>query len=377
MIVIKIGIIIINWFYSLLKLLPIQNKITYISRQMNTVPKDFQMIINNFKQKDNTYKHVVLAKRIPSGMIGKVMYCFHILSQMYHIATSKVVLLDTYCIAVSILKQRDSLIVIQLWHALGAFKKFGYSILDQKEGSSSQVAEVMKMHHNYTYVLSSSEYASNFFAEAFHVEKEKVIIYPLPKTDLLLNNELKNNIINKIYSQYPILKDGRKVVVYAPTFRKETELQLKEGIVKLINNFDFNKHHLVIKTHPLTTFNLNDDRVIEDHTFSSLEFFHVADSIITDYSASLFEASLLNKPIYFYAFDYDEYMKDRNFYFDYKTTVPGKIYYNSRDLVLGLDNEEYDYKKLNDFKELMIKSPIKSYTDDFVDFMLKIIKEEY
>lgn len=376
MIVIKVGIIVLNWFYSLLKLLPVQNKITYISRQMNTIPQDFQLIIDNFSKKDKSFKHIVLAKRIPSHMVGKLLYCFHIFIQMYHIATSKAVLLDTYCIPVSILKQRENLIVIQLWHALGAFKKFGYSILDQKEGSSSKIAKTMKMHYNYTYVLSSSEYASHFFAEAFHVDESKVLIYPLPKTDLLLNSELKESIIKKIYNRYPILNNGKRTIVYAPTFRKDTEDNLKDGIMKLINKIDFNNYNFVLKKHPLTEFVINDDRIIEEHDFSSLEFFHVADCIITDYSASLFEASLLNKPIYFYAFDYEEYMQGRNFYFDYKTMVPGKICYNADELVNELENVEFNYDRLREFNELMIKKPKLSYTDDFVDFLIQKLKEE-
>ena len=57
------------------------------------------------------------------------------LRQMYHAATSEIVVLDTYCIIISLLKQRKSLKVIQMWHALGAMKKFGYSILDKGEGT--------------------------------------------------------------------------------------------------------------------------------------------------------------------------------------------------------------------------------------------------
>ncbi|MFQ7410784.1 MAG: CDP-glycerol glycerophosphotransferase family protein [Coprobacillus cateniformis] len=371
--IIRVGTFCLNILFSIMKICPVQNKITYISRQMNTIPLDFRLVIDNFQKKNPTYKHIVLAKRIPEPFIGKIGYGLHILKQMYHIATSKVVILDTYCIPVSILKQRNELTVIQMWHALGAFKKFGYSILDQEEGSSSQVAHLMKMHHNYTYVLSSSEYAAPFFAEAFHVPYAKMKIFPLPKTDMLLNQTLQHKTIQKIYQHYPQLKStNKKIIVYAPTFRKNED-ELYKAIQEFIKHINFNKYEFVLKKHPLTKFVINDARIIEDNLMTSLEFFHVADYIITDYSAVLFEASLLDKPIYFYAFDYQTYMQKRALYIDYQTQLPGPVCYQIDELIDIIESHQYDEKKMNDFKELMIAPYQQSYTDDFVNFVLSEI----
>ena len=57
---------------------------------------------------------------------------------------------------------------------------------------------------------------------------------------------------------------------------------------------------------------INDDRIIEDTEFTSLEFFHTADIIVTDYSAVLFEALALKKKVYFYAFAAAE-LKEKSF----------------------------------------------------------------
>ena len=58
--------------------------------------------------------------------------------------------------------------------------------------------------------------------------------------------------------------------------------------------------------------------VILDDTFSTEEMLYIADCVIADYSAIVFEAALLNKPMCFYAFDLDEYMASRSFYLDYE-----------------------------------------------------------
>lgn len=372
--IINIGILGLNILFGFMKLLPVKKKITYISRQMNTVPVDFQMTAECIQKKAPKYKQVILAKVIPDSVWGKIRYCFHILRQMYHIATSEVVILDTYCIPISILKQRKQLVVIQMWHALGALKKFGYSILDQKEGRSSKQAKLMHMHQNYTYVLASSQYSAVCFSEAFRVPLEKVRIYPLPKTDILLDEIERKRIKEEIYHFYPQLKDSsKKVIVYAPTFRKK-EKGLYDAIKKFIEKIDFEQYEFILKKHPLVEFDIGDERIIEDNKFSSLEFFHVADLIVTDYSAVLFEALMLKKPIYFYAYDFEQYKDERSFYVDYKREMPGPVIEDAGELVMKIKENIYDYDRAKEFEKKMVAECKKSYTEDFVEFLLQNIK---
>lgn len=367
--IVNIGIGFLNFIYFFMKLLPVKKKITYISRQMDSIPVDFAMVRDQFMKDDPTYEHVILAKMIHEGITAKIGYCFHMLRQMYHIATSEAVILDTYCIPVSILKQRQSLVVIQMWHALGAFKKFGYSILDQKEGSSSKTAKLMHMHENYTYALTSSQAALPHFAEAFHMKEEDMRIYPLPKTDLLVDESYRKKIIARIDQAYPDLASAdKKILVYAPTFRK-TDDHLQSAIKKLIDAIDFDRYILVLKLHPLTELKIDDPRIIVDEQFSSLEFFNKADAIITDYSAVIFEASLLDKPLYFYAFDYDTYIRNRSFYIDYQKTMPGPIRKDAAELMSCIDQEMGDQQKVAEFASWMIAPYKKSYTKDFCEFL--------
>ena len=210
---------VLNAIYCVFKLLPVQKKITYISRQSNALSVDYRLVIGEMKKRCPEYRNITLIKMIGDGIPAKIGYCFHMLRQMYHIATSEMVVLDTYCITVSLLKQRDSLIVIQMWHALGALKKFGYSILDKEEGTERSLAEAMKMHRNYSYVFSSSEFCSRFFAEAFHVSMDKMVVMPLPRLDLLSNRKYGNEIKEKIFSKYPMLSDpGKKDHCLCPNF---------------------------------------------------------------------------------------------------------------------------------------------------------------
>ena len=110
--------------YFFFKFLKTQNKITFMSRQTDTRNIDFELIIEEIKKQDSTIKIVVLNKRLEKDLKSKIIYAFFMFKQMYHMATSKVIIIDSYAILVSILKQKKGTKVIQIWHALGSLKKF-------------------------------------------------------------------------------------------------------------------------------------------------------------------------------------------------------------------------------------------------------------
>ena len=337
----------LNGIYSIFKLFPVKKKITYISRQSNVLPVDFDLVIREMERRHPEYQQVALIKMIGKSIPEKIGYCFHIFRQMYHIATSEMVVLDTYCIAVSVLQQRKSLVVIQMWHALGAMKKFGYSILDKGEGTKRSLAEAMRMHKNYAYIFSSSEFCCRFFAEAFHASMDQMVVMPLPRLDLLCDSEHIADVEEDILRHYPQLADKRKkTIVYAPTFRKEggsfEEKELEAAAERLAEAIDYGRYNLVAKFHPLSGITLRNENVIQDKIFSTIDFCQMADAVILDYSAVVFEISMLGKPMYFYAFDYDSYMESRDVYIDFKKYVPGIITGDPQKLMAAIDNNESD-----------------------------------
>ncbi len=349
-IILKIGIVFINIIYFFIKLLPIRNKIVFISRQSNTKTEDMLLIEEELKKQDKDVKIVFLCKKLEGGTKA-IGYVFHMFRQMYHLATSRVVVLDSYCIVASILKKKKGTTIIQMWHALGSFKKFGYSVLDQEEGSSSKLAKVMKMHHNYDYIFTSSEFSSKYFAEAFNADKSKMVVMPLARVDLLTSKKLDKELQAKIYKKYPETKT-KKNIVYVPTFRKDGERP--EKIKELIDAVDYKKYNLILKLHPLTKIDFGDIKAIYDKDFSSIEMLSVADYVISDYSAIIYEASLKNKPMYFYCYDYDSYFKKRNFYLDYNKDIPGLKEQDAKKLVKAIEKDKYDFKELKKFNDKFI-----------------------
>ena len=87
----KIAVGCLNIIYFFIKWLPTKNKITFISRQGNTISFDFCILSQQLKKDLKGFKIIVLTKRLTQedGIIAKISYCLHIFTQMYHIATSK------------------------------------------------------------------------------------------------------------------------------------------------------------------------------------------------------------------------------------------------------------------------------------------------
>ena len=97
----------VNFVYLFFRLLPVKKKVTVISRQSNLPTLDLEMLAERLEQEH--VQTVVLAKKLEKSLSGAVSYFMHMFVQMYHIATSEVVVLDSYCILACVLKHRKSL----------------------------------------------------------------------------------------------------------------------------------------------------------------------------------------------------------------------------------------------------------------------------
>ena len=214
---------VMSFFYAFYKRRKTEDKIAFISRQSETPSTDFRYLINEIKTNYPQYKVTVLCKMIPTSFGGKVKYLGEMFRQMKAFATSKVVVLDGYCILASMLKHKKGLKIIQIWHALGAFKKFGRSVLDKEGGKSSKTAAAFKMHKNYSLIAASGDECVPFFSEAFGQPQSRFIPIGIPRMDYLTDKEENARVRGNILRKYPQLDNGRKNILYAPTFRDTDE----------------------------------------------------------------------------------------------------------------------------------------------------------
>lgn len=340
--ILHIMIFFTNFIYAFMKLLPQQNKVVFMSRQSDNINMDFGLL---GKELEKRHKVVYLCKTLNKNTKSILSYGIHMFRQMYHLSTSKVCILDTYMPTVSILHHKKNLTIIQIWHSIGTMKKFGLGILDKKEGSNKQIANIMKQHKNYDIIFASSDAYKHYLAEGFGCSTEKILTYTLPRIDMLFDKEYQENIRNKILDYYPNLKQKQNIV-YCPTFRKD-EKGVEKAINDLAKNINYDKYNLIIKLHPLSKITVNIENAIVDNKFSTFEMLSIADKVISDYSCVIYEAGVKNIPLYFYNFDMNQYDDIRGFNIDY-TELPGYTSINPKEIVDSLE-KEYDYNYLKQF----------------------------
>lgn len=362
--IIKTAIFVLNLMYLPFKCFKTKHKLTYISRQSDTPSIDFELLYNKMNELDSDLVQVMLTKKIGKGIIGKLKYGLHTLVQMYHIATSKVVVVDTYVIPVSVLKHKKSLRIVQIWHALGAVKKFGYQVIGKEEGSSDVVARAMKMHANYDSVTTSSSTTAKFFAEAFNTDINKIKVVGMPRVDEILG-ENKNNEILAENLEYV----GKKTILYIPTFRKNDVVYTDD----IINLVDTNKYNLIIKLHPLDDTKV-DDKYIVKGNFSTYDMMKFADYIITDYSATAIEASVLNKPLFLYVYDLDKYNEVRGLNVNLTEELKTSTFKEFKDIMDVIESNSYDYKSLELFRNKYVETHNINNTESVCKLIIGYLK---
>lgn len=245
-------------------------------------------------------------------------------------AEARVIILEDFYPQLHQLNIRRETKIVQLWHACGAFKTFGLTRMGKPGGAPQSSMN----HRNYDFVSVSSETIRDIYAEAFAIPTSKVKALGVPRTDALFDWERKRKTREELYKKYPFLRD-QKVLLFAPTFRgdgnkdayyPEDAFRLEAFMKKMPEDTA-----CIIKHHPFVHQPVEippkwQNRVLDltgkDHIN---DLMLITDLLITDYSSSIFEAAILEVPMLLYAFDEEEYMASRDFYFAYEEMVPGPV----------------------------------------------------
>ena len=81
------------------------------------------------------------------------------------------------------------------------------------------------------------------------------------------------------------------------------------------------------------------------------ELMLVSDVLVTDYSSAIYEFALLGRPMAFFAPDYEAYERERGFYFDYRSGVPGPVFETTDSLAQYLRGGVFDIERVHRFRE--------------------------
>lgn len=357
-------------------------RIAIISRESDTKTLDISMLEAELQKRGCDVR--VLSRLLTKEKSLKALgYIGHVMKQEAAILASDVVVLDTYCIPASMIPHRRGTKVIQMWHALGAIKKFGWQTVGREGGSSEKTARLMKMHHGYDYIVSPSDITAKHFCEAFSTDADKVVKYGLPRIDYIksvASGSRHDEMAAKILAKYPRLRKNqeRQTVLYAPTFRRGKAVDVKS----LTEALDPEKFDLVVKLHPLYRAEAESrpelPHVIYDDDFSSYDWLSVADIVISDYSSFVIEATLADKPLFIYAYDLDEYGENTGLNMDfYNEPIAPYFFKDAKALAACVETASsskggYDMEALRAFRRRYIDIDTTDCTAALADFLITL-----
>lgn len=209
------------------------------------------------------------------------------------------------------------------WHGT-AIKHIGADITGDevfKRRGSGRIADIM---------LGQGEYDVKVYSSAFCLPEKDVIVTGFPRNDSLVrdNNKAKIAELRKKMS----IPEGKKVILYAPTYRDYEKNEEKDIVLKPPFNLDYwkseleDEYVLFVRAHMavIKVLSLQENEFVRDYSsYPNLnELLLVTDLLISDYSGILFDYSILGRPVFCYTYDYDKYVKVRGVYMDVRNVLP-------------------------------------------------------
>ena len=201
------------------------------------------------------------------------------------------------------------------------------------------------------YMCESSTTSMHIISRAFRISPKNIVFCNKPRTDVLYDPSLRAGK-NKIVDQ---LKGDKKAIVYMPTHRSggavrinTCELMDMDTIQKLAEEYNF---VFLIKKHFYHRNEKDDvDKYpnifdITDQDIDPQTLVYQADALISDYSASYIDYLLLDRPIIFFTYDIDEFLKtERNLYFKFSENHAGAKAVTKEELNDAIRNVCKDWK---------------------------------
>lgn len=253
--------------------------------------------------------------------------------------------------------KRKKQIYVQTYHGDRVPKKILYDQNNTVVNNYRTNKFVINEPKTMTYGIAGSELGERVYRTAFRFKGE-VINIGMPRNDCLV--KLNKQKVVEIKEKLGV--SDKKILLYAPTFRDNArkvqvvEFDLK-GVREKLEQKTGEKWIIFIRKHKATNAleYTKGDGLIDVSDYNEMaELLMISDMLVSDYSSSVGDFILLNRPILLYQPDYDEYKKEcRDFNFDLKKS--GYVVANTMDeiyLIIERINE-YDFTKIN--KSIMDK----------------------
>lgn len=275
------------------------------------------------------------------------------LNLAWQMGKANTILIDDYFAVLRDLGDRNEQKIIQLWHAGSGFKSVGYSRFGQYGSPNLRNA-----HRLYSYAICGSQHLRDVYSEAFGIEREAVLATGLPRIDGFLREGRADEVLPEFEAQFPDARGKRKILL-APTFRGRGsgDAHYDYDEIDFPALYDacgeetvvlFRQHHFIPDPAPIPP-ELS-DRLIDVASFPDTnDLLLISDVLVTDYSSVIYEYSLLERPMIFFAYDLETYSATRGMHRAYEDAAPGSIATTFEELVTLMREPELSVEKTKEF----------------------------
>lgn len=318
-----------------------ENRIFFESFHGEKYSDSIKVLYEYMKTKRNDMQYVWVYNKEECPITGDnlIIVKRNTLKYFYYNATSKYWVTNSHRNRHIVPKKNQ--IYMMIWHGVGAFKKFGAHI----KRSNEEMKDLIKDGKEITYLVCSSENIKSIYSGALCIDENKIYPYGLPRNDIFYDEDKLRRIKNKYKDIFP---QNKKIILYAPTHRAaEKEFDFKLDVNKLYKELN-DEYILLIKSHYFISEKIQIDDKLKEFVYDVSyyddiqELLVISDILITDYSSVFYDFGFQkNKPVLFYAYDKDEYIKNwGGFYKEYDSYVPGPILYSTDELAEAIKNKE-------------------------------------
>ena len=357
-------------------------KVIFLEVRLDHITNSFKLLYDNVSQNENYDVHVHYLRNTFVSKKEHHKNCIRFLQDM---ATAKYVFVNEASNVLGCVDKRPETIVTQTWHGCGAFKKFGFSTAELIFGLNRKEMLKYPFYTNYNHVTLSSPEIAWAYEEAMNLHDRKEVLKAVgtSRTDVFFDQEFIQKAYEKLYAAMPQSR-GKKVILYAPTFRGRVAKgkapnQLDVSMFKQALGDEYVmiiKHHPLVRHLPEVPQECKDFALDVTKTMDIEDLLCVSDICISDYSSLVFEYSLFERPMLFFAYDRDEYDDWRGFYYNYDEMTPGPICMTNEGMLGYIQNLDtrFDKQQIIDFKYKFMRSCDGHATERILD-MIGITKQ--
>ncbi len=257
------------------------------------------------------------------GKTGFIGLAGFLIRFMKAYATAEYVFICDYFLPASSCRKRPETKLIQLWHSCGLMKKIAFDAGDDVPKNYRG-----DLFGNYSLLTMSAEVCVPVHAHALRLPQERIRATGISRTDVYFDPDWNERCRRRFAEHHPDAA-GKKVLVWAPTFRGNAGNPYLEGLEDIRRLADRLEPDwkVIIKVHP----HLEAHGIVSNSDLPTEELFPAADLLITDYSSVMFDYLLYGKPLLLFAPDLSVYEKGRGFYLDYRS-MPFRIVEHAEEL---------------------------------------------